>query len=121
MNATASPAALAHQAAEAVRSLNHATIFGGGYEWPSDVDGVLVELELLARRIPQALYQASRWLAQAEAAGQVGHDRGEDAAPAVVDIETGIVVAREVSAQLADTLNRVRQITAHLTGTGVEG
>jgi len=121
MNASASPTALANEAAEAIRSLNHATIFDGGYEWPSDVDAVLVELEVLTRRIPQALDQASRWLARAQSAGRVGHDGGEDPGPAVAEIETGLTVASSCAAQLAETLNRVRQLTARLTGTGVEG
>src|SRR3712207_4001596 len=62
------------QAAEAIRILNHLTLWGPGYSDPADVDVTLAEFELLAQRLPQALAQAGRWLRGAEAAGHVGHD-----------------------------------------------
>jgi len=78
-----SPAALARTAAEAVRSLNHATLGGDGLEQPADAYAVLGELSLTASRIPQLLGQVGRWLAVALAAGRLGCDDGTDPAAAV--------------------------------------
>ena len=47
--------ALARTAAEAVRSLNHATLGGNGLEQPADAYAVLGELSLAASRLPQLL------------------------------------------------------------------
>ena len=70
------PAQWADDAAEAIRSLNHATATthaDGGYGWPGDVDAVLGSLTLLAQRLPQACHQAAAWLTAAHAEGRVGH------------------------------------------------
>jgi hypothetical protein len=64
------PAQLADEAAEAIRSLNHATLFpGAGYEYASDVYDAIGSLRVLAERLPQALTQAAKWLATAESHG----------------------------------------------------
>ena len=56
MNPT--PAQLASQAAEAVRSLNHATItVGEGWEYAPQAYQVLGQLAHLARMLPQAVEQ----------------------------------------------------------------
>jgi len=70
------PADHATAAAEAVRSLNHATL-GGGYRWPSQVYDTLGELERAARMLPQALNQAALWLERQHDAGRIGHDDGD--------------------------------------------
>jgi hypothetical protein len=57
--------ALARAAAEAIRSLNHATLGGEGLGQPSDACEVLGELSLTASRIPQFLGQVGRWPAAA--------------------------------------------------------
>ena len=61
----AGPTALARAAAEAVRSLNHATLGAEGPGQPADACEVLGELSLTASRIPQLLGQAGRWPAAA--------------------------------------------------------
>jgi hypothetical protein len=71
------PAEAANTAAESVRALNHATLSGTGYEWPSDVGAVMNALTTLAQRLPQALDQAGRWLEREHNAGRVGHDHGD--------------------------------------------
>lgn len=110
----------AETASEAVRALNHATLRHGdpaGYEWPSDVDAVIAELQLLTERLPQALRQARDWLADQLVAGRVGHDTpGRKAAFA-----TAVVVGRLNEAECcADTLARIlsqaRGESSHLTG-----
>src|SRR5260370_8271410 len=74
--------ALARSAAEAVRSLNHATLGGDGLDWPAGAYEVLGELSLTASRIPQLLGQVGRWLAAALAPGRLGCAHGTDPPPA---------------------------------------
>jgi hypothetical protein len=110
------PSEHARTAAEGVRALNHATAWRQGYEFPSDVDAVLVELHLMVLRLDQALKQAGDWLTRAEADDRVGHDQGGDPATAVRDITDRLNRAGAGAYDLAADLDSVRQLTAHLTG-----
>jgi len=112
----ASPAALARTAAEAVRSLNHATLGGDGLEQPSDAYEVLGELSLAASRIPQLLGQVGRWLAAALAAAQLGCDDGTDPAAAVSGAWLFISDARASAASLARDLGQAQQQLAAVNG-----
>jgi hypothetical protein len=114
---------LAADAAEAIRALNHATAFAGtvadagaGYEHPADLDATLVELSLMAVRLPQALAQARTWLTGRYLAGTVGHDTRPGQVDAVL-AEVGQLLNDAIVAagQLADSLDQARQHTAHLT------
>lgn len=70
------PAALAGDAAEAVRTLNHATLPGsGGLVFPADAYDVTGALSLLASRLPQALAQLLAFL-QAEVKAGRGNAEG---------------------------------------------
>ena len=112
----ASPAVLARIAAEAVRSLNHATLGGDGLEQPSDAYEVLGELSLTASRIPQLLGQVGRWLAAALAAGRLGCDDGTDPAAAVSGAWLFISDARASAASLARDLEQAQQQLAAVNG-----
>jgi hypothetical protein len=116
MNSTepTTPAEWADRAAEAVRGLNHAS--RGGYAWPSDVDAVVGSLETLAQRMPQALGQASRWLARETEAGRVGHDSGADTAYAVGRALANLEAAADLAGELRALLAEARADTTHLTG-----
>lgn len=79
------PAALAAQAAEAVRALNHATLPGSGtLAFPADAYDVTGALALLASRLPQALAQLLAFLRAEVEAGRVvivaGDHAGDPAA-----------------------------------------
>ena len=77
----AGPAALASEAAEAVRALNHATLPGaGGLMFPADAHDVTGQLSLLASRLPQALAQLLAFLHAEVQAGRVVIVAGEHAA-----------------------------------------
>jgi hypothetical protein len=106
----------AERAAEAVRSLNHATIRSGGYEWPADVYVVVGDLAVLAGRLPQALEQAGRWMQRAAAAGRVGHDAGVDPAAAVANVLADLDEAIVTADRLARLLGVVQSATSHLSG-----
>ena len=80
MTAPAAPAALAGEAAEAVRGLNHATLPGaGGLVFPAGAYDVTGQLALLASRLPQALAQILAFLHAEVQAGRVAIVAGEHA------------------------------------------
>ena len=101
-------------AADALRTLIHETL-GDAYTTPSDVDAVLIELQIVAGRLPQALAQAGRWISGATAAGQVGHDDGGDVPEAVDALLADLIRAVGVATDLAALIDSARQVTSHLT------
>jgi hypothetical protein len=107
---------LARTAAEAIRSLNHATLGGDGLEQPADAYAVLGELSLTASRLPQLLGQVGRWLAAALAAGRLGCDDGTDPACAVSGAAIFISDARGSAAALASNLSQAQQQLAPVNG-----
>jgi hypothetical protein len=108
--------ALARAAAEAIRSLNHATLGGDSLGQPSDACAVLGELSLTASRIPQLLGQIGRWLASALAGGRLGCDDGTDPAAAVSGAWLFISDARASAASLARDLEQAQQQLAAVNG-----
>ena len=112
----AGPAALARSAAEAIRSLNHATLGEDGLDWPADAYEVLGELSLAASRLPQLLGQVGRWLAAALASGRLGCDDGTDPAAAVSGAWLFLCDARGNAAALARDLEQAQQQLAAVNG-----
>ena len=112
----ASPAALARTAAEAVRSLNHATLGGGGLGQPSDAYEVLGELTTAASRLPQLLAQVAGFLDRALAGGRLGHDLGDDPCFAVETAGLFLDGARLSAAALAGDLGAAQQQLALVNG-----
>ena len=113
---TVDAARCADTAAEAVRALNHATVFtDGGLTGPADVYDVLGSLAILAARLPQALAQLQTYLAREQTAGRVqlvdGPHTGDPAA-ALADVERWLTCA----AGGADTLHQALE-QAHATLT----
>jgi hypothetical protein len=102
VTAQGSPAALAADAAEAVRALNHATLPGSGsLAFPADAYDVTGALSLLASRLPQALTQLLAFLRAEVKAGRVvivaGDHAGDPAA--VLAAVTGSLDAAVASAR----------------------
>ena len=122
MNTTQRTGAPGHAetAAEAVRALNHATIWPGpdGYQEPADVDAVLGHLATLAAYLPQALDQAERWLYEALDAHQVRHDQGADVAHSVHYVAVCLGDARDRSRDLHELLREAREHSSHLASGG---
>jgi|HubBroStandDraft_1064217.scaffolds.fasta_scaffold587844_2 hypothetical protein len=112
----AGPAALARTAAEAVRSLNHATLGGDGLAQPADAYEVLGELALAASRLPQLLGQVGTWLAAALAGGRLGCDDGADPAGPVSGAWLFLSDARGSAAALGRDLELARQQLAAVNG-----
>jgi len=90
------------------------------YQWPSDVYDVTGTLRDCAVAMDQTLTSAWSWLQVEALAGRVGHDELADDDPGVIEAVqvalTALEEAAEHSQQLADALDRARQITSHLTG-----
>ena len=108
--------ALARSAAEAVRSLNHATLSGTGLAQPADAYTLLGELALAAAGLPQLLAQVGRWLTTTLGAGRLGCDDGTDPAAAVSGAWLFISDARAGAAALARNLEHAQQQIAAVNG-----
>ena len=106
------PVDIAWDAAEAIRALNHATFAGTGYEWPSDVDRVIAELEILASRLPQAFRQAEAWLTRHQ--DGIGTDDGTDSGRAVASLTVLLMAASSQARELEDTIRQAHSLTAKL-------
>jgi len=107
------PVALARAAAEAIRGLNHATR-GAGLGQPSAAYDILGALSMAAARTGQALAQVTRYLNAAAAAGQLGHDHGDDPALAVDAAATFLSDAQLSAAALAGDLDAAQNQLAQL-------
>ena len=107
---------LARTAAEAIRGLNWLTSCEAGLGQPSAAYDVIGALALAASRLRQLLTQITRWLGKALAAGQLGHDLGEDPAEAID--ATGIFLgdASMSAAALAQDLNQAQQQLTLING-----
>lgn len=121
MSSALRAAALARQAAEAVRALNHSA-GDGGLRQPADAYDVLGELQLAASRLPYLLTQVGRWLAAALEAGQLGTDDGTDPACTVATARAFLADARGTASDLARDLGSAQRQLSAVHGTpGHEG
>jgi hypothetical protein len=107
---------LARTTAEAIRGLNWLTGCEAGLGQPSAAYDVIGALALAASRLGQAFTQITRWLDQALAAGQLGHDLGEDPAGAIDAAGIFLGDASMSAAALAQHLNQAQQQLALING-----
>jgi len=107
---------LARTAAEAIRGLNHVTRHDAGLDQPSVAYDILGSLSQAAARLPQLATQITRYLDQALAAGNLGHDLGEDPAMAVEGAVIFLDDARRSAAALAGDLDAACQQLAPVNG-----
>ena len=107
---------LARTAAEAIRGLNWTTNCRAGLDQPAVAYDVLGALSQAASRLPQLTAQITRYLDQALAAGNLGHDRGEDPALAVEGAAIFLDDARLSAAALAVDLDAAQQQLALING-----
>jgi hypothetical protein len=108
---------LARTAAEAIRGLNWLTGCEAGLGQPSAAYDVIGALALAASRLHQALAQITGWLDRALEAGRLGHDLGEDPAPAVDGAVIFLGDARVSAGALAGDLDAAQQQLAPVNGT----
>jgi hypothetical protein len=118
------PAQLANQAAEAVRSLNHATFPGTStLVFPSDAYGVIASLSVLASRLPQLLAQLDRWLTSEVEAGHVVVDAGEyacDPQAAAAVASHWLDQATTAAEALHRALDQAQQASAYLATSSAD-
>ena len=105
------------RAAEAIRGLNWTTSTHAGLDQPSVAYDLAASLSLAASRLPQLLTQITRYLGSALAAGQLGHDLGEDPAHDIRAAAVSLHHARLSAAALATSLNQAQQQLARINGT----
>jgi hypothetical protein len=105
------PAQLADDAAEAVRSANHATLSAGpalGWEFPSDAYDVIGNLLAMVQRLPQLLEQTGAHVQRLATADHVRSDRGGNGADEVAAALDAIGRASDDAVSMAAALD-----TAH--------
>jgi hypothetical protein len=110
------PTAMAADAAESVRVLNHATMPGsGGLVFPADAYDVTGQLSLLASRLPQALAQLLAFLQSEVQAGRVvivAGDHAGDPAAVLAAVTTSLDAAVASARRLHQALDAAQN---HLT------
>ena len=107
---------LARAAAEAIRGLNHATRHQAGLGQPAVAYDILAALSLAASRLPQLIGQITGYLDRALAAGQLGHDHGQDPARAIDAAVIFLGHARGSAAALAGDLDAAQQQLSPVNG-----
>jgi len=107
---------LARIAAEAIRGLNRATNCDAGLDQPPVACDILSSLAAAASRLPQALTQITSYLTRAAAAGQLGHDLGQDPATCVEAAAIFPGDAAASAAALAGDLDAAQQQIAAASG-----
>ncbi|MEE1768449.1 hypothetical protein PUR34_09795 [Streptomyces sp. JV185] len=98
MNPTAKN--LADTAAEAIRSLNHATQSKGELTYPGDAYEVVASLKVLTQRLPQSFEQLSHFLGGLAESGAVTADYGapdEHLAEARSALASGVLIAQTLT------------------------
>jgi hypothetical protein len=108
--------ALAQAAAEAIRSLNHATRHPGALAEPAAAYELIGTLSRAAAGLGQLLGQITRYLDGALAAGHLGHDLGEDPAHAIDATAIFLSDAAASAAALAGDLGYAQQQLAPVNG-----
>ncbi len=107
---------LARTAAEAVRGLNWATRHAAGLDQPAAAYSVIASLSLAASRLPQLIAQITGYLDRALAAGDLGHDLGEDPAWNISAAGVFLDDAKFSAAALAGDLAQAQQQLAAVNG-----
>lgn len=112
---TQTPALHASDAAEAVRSLNHATLRRGeDWQYPGDAYSVVGNLVALAERLPQALNQARDLLQHLRTGGHIRSDKGGDGLPEVIASMAGLRSAAEYADAMRAALGDVHSALSPL-------
>lgn len=106
------PAELSDSAAQAVRSLNHATLSRSnlGWEYPGDAYTTVANLSVLVGGLPQAIGQLESLIGSLEDGGHLRSDKGpEDLPGRLVDFHGAIADAIGQADSLRRALDRAHQ------------
>ena len=115
----------AHNAAEALRAVNHTTIPGeSALRWPSDACDELGALTVLAVRLPQALRQLAAFFDRELQAGHIRVVAGEfadDPLAAVAAAGHYLEQAAALATQLAEALTHAQTATSGMAADHEDG
>src|ERR1017187_5919104 len=111
---------LANAIAEAVRTLNHATIDrrNGALVYPADADAVISALATAMQRLPQLLDQIREWLTEEYRAGRMQVTYGPhagDPGAATLEARIGLSEASAIEGQLHAALKGVGAVTSKIS------
>lgn len=116
---------LADVAADAIRTLNYATMSDrGGLEYPGDAYELLGALVQLTQRLPQLSGQVAAWLDSEQAAGHLGEvpaprgRYGGDSARAVAAAGSALAEAGRAAARLSSLLGEAQAAIAGVEYVG---
>ncbi|NKI41566.1 hypothetical protein [Streptomyces physcomitrii] len=108
------PAAVADQAAESVRSLNHATQHvKGELAYPSDAYDVVASLKTLTQRLPQTFDQLSAFVERLGKVGAVTADYG-DPEEHIGEARSALASAALIAQTLTEHLDRTHNALSPL-------
>ena len=116
--------AAASTAAEAIRYLNHATLFRerGALKYPADVDAVIRDLGVVAQRMPQLLDQLGLRLEAEAEAGHLEVTYGKFAGKPELAVDVARMSLEAVAGRFRESersLNAAHQITAAIASTTI--
>jgi hypothetical protein len=112
--------ALAEITAEAIRTLNHATLTPARLAGPTTVYGVLGQLAAAAHRLPQLCGQLAGWLAAENTTGLLAHTTGS-LPDAVEHALASLDHAARHATRLGEALDQAQQATTWLYRPGDGG
>jgi len=109
------PAEVADEIAEAVRTLNYMTGAGGSVEleYPADLAQVLVNLKI-ADRMPQLFGQMASWITAEHDAGRVAHDQAADVGDYVAAVTDALQRASDDAVALGAALYSAHEASSSL-------
>jgi hypothetical protein len=116
MTDTRTPAEVADEIAELVRTLNYKTGAGGTVEleYPADLYSVIASLKLAATRLPQLFGQMAGWLTGELDSGHVAHDTGGDPSEYVSAITDALTRAGQDATTLSAALDSAHEAASGL-------
>ena len=113
MSGRPTPQTAAHEAAEALRQLNHRL---GGIEAAADIYDTVGALSTCLERMPQALSGMAGWLVRMDRAGRLRRSDGGDVGQRVAHVRAVLFFAREYIADAAVELRRAHVALADVHG-----
>ena len=116
MNLDRTPAQMASDAAEVIRSLNHRTFDAEAFKEPSDVYRTVNNLTRLVHGLPQVIEQTWKRLRMMEQDDTIRMDNGTDVAEEMEKVRQQLGQARQKLAEAGSDLDRATQALSHMGG-----
>ncbi|MEU7400736.1 hypothetical protein [Streptomyces sp. NPDC044948] len=109
------PDRIASQAADLLRSFNHATFdIGDDWQYPGHAYSAVGSLAYLIRMLPQAIEQTARPMERTHHDGRLLIDGGGDSDQAVGHLREAVKTAAQIAALLAQAVEHVHVSTSSM-------